>query len=167
MQPTNIAGHGTAPSAHRLHCALVRVGMAVGIVLSGASALSPAAAAQSTTQEPQTAEASNGGVASTSSDGTVEIGEIVTGENTGNSIVTGDIAGSADLHGGEIGYPTEINVTLIVEPSIATASGGDTGEATTTPDDGNKDSKDGNDDITIINRNDNRSKAKTVEVSGD
>jgi hypothetical protein len=103
MQPTGIITSGTAPRAARLTGTVVRLGLAAAITLGGASTFASGANAQSNGPEPQQAGASNGGVASTSSDGNVEIGAVVTGENTGNSIVTGDIAGPAERNGGEIG----------------------------------------------------------------
>jgi hypothetical protein len=162
MQPTGITTSGTAPRAARLTGTVIRLGMAAVITFGGVSTFASVASAQTNNPEPQQAGASNGGIASTSSDGDVEIGTIVTGENTGNSIVMGNIAGSAELDGGEIDYPTEINVTQIVEPSIASANGGDAGEAKITPDSSADDENAGEDEITIINRNDNRSSA-TIE----
>jgi len=115
--------------------------------------------------EPQAAEASNGGVASATTDGDVDIGQIVTGENTGNSIVTGDITGPAEIDGGEIDYPTDVTITQILGPPVATADGGDEGTANASDDDSQNDDKNNGNgkDITIINRNDNQSKAKIVE----
>jgi hypothetical protein len=129
------------------------------------SVLVPAARAVSTTGEVQQADVSNGGVATTTSGRNIDIGEIITGENTGNSIATGDITRPAEHHGGEINYPTEVIVTLIIEPSVATAGGGDGGTASSSDDSYSDDKNDGNtgEDITIINRNDNRSNATIVE----
>jgi hypothetical protein len=176
MQPTGIASGGATSGAAQLILRLVRVEIAVAIALAGTMALLPAAGAEPTTKAPQSAGASNGGVATTTSSGAVDIGEIITGENTGNSIATGDISGPAELHGGEIGYPTEVVIMLVVEPSIASADGGDDGTANATDDDSqhegdinegdvNKDTGTDGEDITIINRNDNRSNAKVVNES--
>jgi hypothetical protein len=125
------------------------VALALGCLVVGrAGAESPDAGAQS-------AEASTGGTASSSADGNVAIDQIITGENTGNSIVTGDIGGPAELNGGEIAYPTEVNVSLNIAPQISDASGGDAGKATTT-----HETVPPKDDITIdntvINRNENK-----------
>jgi hypothetical protein len=165
MRPTSVVSNDTAPRAARLVQGVLRVGITMGFALVGMSAVIPEAGAEPTTLEPQQADASNGGIASATSGGDVDIGEIVTGENTGNSIITGDIGGPAELDGGEIAYPTEINVTQIVEPSSATADGGEQGEATITtritPDESTTDDGDSSveNEITIINRNDNRSQA--------
>jgi hypothetical protein len=107
--------------------------------------------------------ASNGGIASASSGGNVSIGEIVTGENTGNSIVTGDIYGAADIGGGDIDYPTDVNVTLEVGPPIASADGGDGGQATAPSPEGPQY------DVNINNRDrtNNRSDATAVGEGGE
>jgi hypothetical protein len=159
MQLTGIATNGIAPRAARLTDVVARVGIVAVIALGGWSTFASAVGAETTSLEPQQVGASNGGVASTTSEGNVEIGEIVTGENTGNSVVTGDVAGSAEFNGGENDYPTEINVTLIVEPSITSADGGDAGEAKITPDRSDDDDDSVENNVTIINRNDNRSSA--------
>lgn len=167
MQPPGNASTGAAPRAAGVRGALIRVGIAAVVALTGASARIPAASAQPSTTEPQAAEASNGGVASATTGGEVNIGQIITGENTGNSIATGDVAGSAEINGGAIDYPTDVTVSLELGPPVATADGGDEGSANASDDDSQSDDdtnagKDG-EDITIINRNDNRSTAKVVE----
>ena len=176
MQPTGIASNGTAPRAARLRGARVRVGIALVVSLAGASAHIPTLGAELTAtdmqaSEPQAAEASNGGVASATTGGEVNIGRIITGENTGNSIITGDISGPAEIDGGEIDYPTDVTVSLILGPPVATADGGDDGTATASDDDslseGDKDTGKDGEDITIINRNENRSNAKVVDKSRD
>lgn len=177
MQPTGIASCGVTSRAVRLRGAWVRVGIAVVVSLAGASAHVPTLGAELTAtdlqaSEPQAAEASNGGVATATTSGDVDIGQIITGENTGNSIVTGDISGPAEIDGGEIDYPTDVTVSLILGPPVATADGGDEGTANSSDDDSQGDGDDKNDgkdgeDITIINRNDNRSNAKAVDKSRD
>ena len=166
MLSTGIARRGTALRTARLTHGVVRAGVVVAIALAGTSALIPAIGAESTTPELQQAGASNGGVASATTGGNVDIGQIITGENTGNSIVTGDISGPAAIDGGEIDYPTDVTISQILGPPIATAAGGDDGTASSSDDDSesddNNDGKDG-EDVTIINRNDNQSKAKIVE----
>jgi hypothetical protein len=120
------------------------------LVVGGVGAESPDAGAQS-------AEASTGGTASSTADGNVAIDQIITGENTGNSIVTGDIGGPAELNGGEIAYPTEVNVSLTFDPQISDASGGDAGKAATSRE--NTPPKDDIDiaiDNTVTNRNENK-----------
>jgi hypothetical protein len=116
--------------ASRMACALgrsdrARVGDGVGKWGLGS------ALAEASEVGDQSAEASTGGIASSTADGNVSIDQIITGENTGNTIATGDIAGSAEIHGGEIAYPTEVNVSLTIASQISDASGGDTGKATT------------------------------------
>ena len=130
-----------------------------------ATLLFTTASAEPKGADQESAEASNGGVATVSSGGEVTIDQIVTGENTGNSITTGDISGPASIDGGEIDYPTEVTVTQIEGPLISDASGGDAGKAETSPEDDAADANDNDndngkdDDLTIINKNDNRSKA--------
>ena len=144
----------------------VRIGVAVALTLAGLSALNPAIGAESATPEMQQAGASNGGVASATTGGNIDIGQIITGENTGNSIATGDISGPAAINGGEIDYPTDVTISQILGPPIATADGGDDGTASSSVDDsesdGGNNGKNG-EDVTIINRNDNQSRAKIVE----
>lgn len=103
--------------------------LSLGLLLGAATLAAPGVAADSREAGTQNTGASNGGVASASTDGDINIGEIVTGENTGNSINTGDIAGSAELHGGEIDYPTNVNISQNLEAPIALAGGGDNGVA--------------------------------------
>jgi hypothetical protein len=164
MHLTGIARSGTAPRAARLARGVVGVGVAVAVTLAGTSAFIPAVGADSTTPELHQADASNGGVASATTGGEVDIGQIITGENTGNSIITGDISGPAAFDGGEIDYPTDVTISQILGPPIATADGGDEGTASSSDDDSESDGNDG-EDITIINRNDNRSNAKVIDKS--
>jgi hypothetical protein len=164
VQRIGIANSDSAPRPAPLTNLLVRIGIAMAMALAGAGMLISATGAESTASEPQQADASNGGVASAAIDGDVEIGQIVTGENTGNSIVTGDISGPAAIDGGEIDYPTDVTITQILEPPMTTADGGDNGTATVSDDDTQRVSDDKNtgrdkQDITIINRNDNRNTA--------
>lgn len=114
---------------------------------------------------PITTGASNGGIASASSGGEIQIGTIVTGENTGNSISTGDIAGAAELHGGEIDYPTTVNVYQNDAPLIASADGGDYGTASPPEGDGPEVDIDINNEDR--NRNDNRSDATGIGEGGE
>jgi hypothetical protein len=170
MHPTGIASSGTATRVAWLAHGVVRVGVALVVTLAGTSALIPAIGAESTTPELQQAGASNGGVASATTGGNVDIGQIITGENTGNAIATGDISGPAAIDGGEIDYPTDVTISQILGPPIATADGGDDGTASSSDDDSESDGanngKNG-EDVTIINRNDNQSNAKVVDTSRD
>lgn len=159
MQPTSIVHTSTAPRAARLRGALVSGGIAVTITLAGASALIPGARAEPTGTGSQTAEASTGGVASATTGGEVNIGQIVTGENTGSSIVTGNVVGPAAFDGGVTDSPTDIDVTLTVGPQTVDASGGDEGTARASDDDSRRvdatrDGQDGEEeqDITVTNR---------------
>jgi hypothetical protein len=177
MWPTGIAHNGISPRADRLRGARVRVGIAVLVSLAGATAHIPVWGAESTAtdleaSQPPAAEASNGGTASATTSGDVDIGQIITGENSGNSIVTGDISGSAEISGGDIDYPTDVTITQTLGPPVATADGGDEGTANASDDDTldegdiNKDSGKSGEDITIINRNVNRSEATAIDQSG-
>ena len=145
--------------AWRRTSVLRRAGLALMLALTMASALAPGLRAEPDSGDPQLAGASNGGIATASTGGEVNIGEIVTGENTGNSIVTGNISGSADISGGDIDYPTDVNVVQELGPPVADASGGEGGQAGTTPGDATT-------DITIDNTdkntNDNRSDSNAV-----
>ena len=166
MHPTGIARLGTAPRAARLTHGVVRVGVAVVLTLAGLSALIPAIGAESSTPELQQAGASNGGVASATTGGNVDIGQIITGENTGNSIATGDISGPAAIDGGEIAYPTDVTISQTLGPPVASADGGDEGTTNSSDDDSQSEEKNSGtngEDIKIINRNDNRSEANIVE----
>jgi hypothetical protein len=142
---------GSGGRARQRTGVVLRAGLALALALTMASALAPALRAEPDSGDPQSAGASNGGIATASTGGEVNIGEIVTGENTGNSIVTGDISGSADISGGDIDYPTDVLVVQELGPPIADASGGDGGQAGTTPGDGTT-------DITIDNTDKNSNK---------
>jgi hypothetical protein len=129
----------------------------VGAAIGGASAAEPSG--------PITTGASNGGIASASSDGEINIGQVITGENTGNSIMTGNISGPAELHGGEIDYPTNVNVTQGAATLISTADGGDLGHAAAPVGDGPQ--VDIDIDNEDRNRNDNRSNATGIGEGGE
>jgi hypothetical protein len=111
----------------------------------------------------ETAAAGNGGTATSTSGGEVQIGQIVTGENTGNAITTGDVSGSAEIAGGDIDYPVNVNVSLNNAPLVADASGGDSNEAVATDKD-EAANQGGNADVKIVNENDNRSSADITLV---
>lgn len=168
MQPTHITNSGSPLRAAWLTGPLVRTGIATAMAFACTAMLISATGAELTASDPQQADASNGGIASASTDGDVEIGQIITGENTGNSIVTGDISGPAEIHGGEIDYPTDVTIAQILGPPMAAADGGDYGTANVSDDETRTDGDDKNtgrdgEEITIINRNDNRSEATIVE----
>ena len=148
------AGRNLLPHRFAIAATAALVAAGLTVTVAGADPLSSG---------PINTGASNGGVASASSGGNVNIGEIVTGENTGNSIVTGDIYGAADIAGGDIDYPTDVNVTLNVGPPIASADGGDGGQATAPSPEGPEY------DVNIDNtdRTNNRSDATAVGEGGE
>jgi hypothetical protein len=164
MQPIGFSDREITPRAPsrlgamaRFACAAALALACVGVCISGASA-----------EREEFGDiwsgASNGGTATVNSGGTVMIGQIITGENTGNSINTGNITGNAELHGGEIDYPTDVNVSQDTGPLIATADGGDGGSSNgpeMQPPDLNIDI-----DNTDKNKNDNRSNATGVGNGG-
>ena len=165
MQPAGFIDRIDAKRPRALRGALARFGLAASLALTIASAAISGVAAEQAYDGPINTGASNGGIASASSGGSVQIGQIITGENTGNSIQTGDIGGVADINGGEIDYPTEVNVTQGTGPVISTADGGDYGTATgPTPDGPTYNVKIDNTDK---NKNDNRSDATGIGEGGE
>ena len=142
--------------------ALSRFSTAAALVLIAGSALVTDVNAQDETTTTDVA-IGNGGIATATIDGDISIGEIITGENTGNSIVTGDISGPVELNGGEINYPTNVNISQDLGPPIATADGGDEGQVVlpSPPDEISPTI-----DINIDNRNDNRSDAVAIGTGG-
>jgi hypothetical protein len=136
MQPDDLIDRAAAWRGLSLRGMLIRGGCVAVIALMTASVAPVDATArgarggQTPDQQIINTGASNGGTASASSGGNVNIGQIVTGENTGNSIATGDVAGESNISGGDINYPTDVNVSLNVGPPIASADGGDYGSAT-------------------------------------
>jgi len=166
MPPQGYTGHASVlPEIDvsgvllRCCCAALLALMSVAIIHLGASAKSADAPSESI------AGASNGGTATaTNGNSVITIGEITTGENTGNTIDTGDISGSAEIYGGEIGSPTDVDLLVDSGPQIADASGGDAGQATGAPP--NSGQVDVNIDNTDKNINDNKSKAiSTINTS--
>jgi hypothetical protein len=156
---------GTTLQAGLIRGALIRFGFAAALALACGSTLVVGAGAETRDNGPINTGASNGGIASASSGGNVSIGQIITGENTGNSIVTGDITGNAELNGGTIDYPTDVNVSQDIGPPIATADGGDYGSASAPspkPPEYHIDI-----DNTDKNRNDNRSDATGIGEGGE
>jgi hypothetical protein len=140
---------------------LVRAAHVGTLTLALALAFVSGANADTDDDTPNITGASNGGVASATTGGNISIGTIVTGENTGNSISTGNISGPADLNGGEIDYPTNVNVSQDLSSPIATADGGDGGVASP-PFDGS----DVTVDINNRDRNNNRSSATGIGEGG-
>lgn len=129
MQPIGFVPDGDPSHVTRAMTSLRRYAGGAILVFTVYLGVASGASADTNESVPSITGASNGGVASASTDGDIMIGEIITGENTGNSIMTGNIAGSAELNGGEIDYPTNVTITQNLAPPIATADGGDAGVA--------------------------------------
>lgn len=167
MQPFDSRAPGASRTVAGFRSGVIRVVCVVALALICETAVAAPEDAESSEANSPTAGASNGGVATTTSGGTITIDHIVTGENAGNSIATGDISGPAEINGGEIDYPTEVTLTQIDGPQSADASGGAEGTANSSDDHSQaangKNSGKGGEDITVINRNDNRSKATVKE----
>lgn len=128
MQP-DLTGEGVFCPMPGVRSRLVTAAHAGALTLALTLVFVSGANADSKDDRPIITGASNGGIASATTGGNISIGTIVTGENTGNSIQTGDISGPADLNGGEIDYPTNVNVSQDLSSPIATADGGDGGVA--------------------------------------
>ena len=130
MQPIGYSDRRLMPRPARLRGALTRLTCAAALALAcGSVSLTNAGAEDRDDFDSVEVGASNGGVANATSGGNVIIGEIITGENSGNSINTGDIVGNAEINGGTIDYPTDVNVSQDIGPLIASADGGEGGEA--------------------------------------
>ena len=157
---------GLAPRNRSWRGELARCGLMMALVATGGVAFVEAAGAEANPAEFQIANASNGGVGSATVAGsTITIKQIVTGDNDGNTIITGDIVGSAEFHGGETASPTDIDISLDVGPQTVDASGGDGGEAVaSSPEVPARANETGNIIIenTNINRNDNSSEATAI-----
>ena len=85
----------------------------------------------------QSTDTANGGTAAADGgSGSVVFGDVMTGQNVGNVINTGDIVNSdAELNGGEVSYPSILYVTVPSGDPHADASGGnDSAAGETEPD---------------------------------
>jgi hypothetical protein len=129
MQPVGYSDRIFTPRPARLRGALLRLACAAALSLTCGSVVFANAGADDREFDSVEVGASNGGTANATSGGNVNIGEIVTGENQGNSINTGDIVGNAEINGGTIDYPTDVDVSQDIGPLIASADGGDEGKA--------------------------------------
>jgi hypothetical protein len=136
------------------------------LVTSGLSLLAPAALA-SDISAPLNAVSSTGGVATAEGNSSVVTGDIITGLNTGHSVDTGGATnGDVIVTVDAMSSDANLEVTAEIGPQIADASGGDGGEAATSP---------GSDppvynvniDNTDKNRNDNRSNATGIGEGGE
>ena len=103
-----------------------RAGLALGAVLALGLA---APVAADTNNSTNSTNVGNGGSAVSDTGGTVNIGQIHTGTNEGNSIDIGDVAGASDINGGEITIPTNINVSVNIQSPVSSANGGDANAA--------------------------------------
>ncbi len=116
---------------------------------------------------PLNSVSSTGGVATAEGTSNVTTGDIVTGFNTGHSVDTGGTSnGDLIVTVAEMSTDADLAVIAEVGSQIADASGGDGGEALTTP---GPQGPDINVDIdnTDKNRNDNRSDATGIGEGGE
>ena len=124
----------------------------------------PAQAEEGST--PTNTVASTGGVATATGEANVTTGDIVTGFNTGHSVETGGATnGDVIVTVAEMGSAADLAVVAEVGSQIADASGGDGGEAASTPPD--LPDVDVDIDNTDKNRNDNRSDATGIGEGGE
>jgi hypothetical protein len=152
MWPARFSNRAATKHAKRHRAASKRFTFALALALTTASLGGPELRAEPVEGNSQASGASNGGIASATTSGSeVAIDEITTGQNSGNVINMGDSVGSAELNGGEFGFPVELAITIDSGPQVADASGGDGGQAGTTPGDGTT-------DITIDNTDKNSNK---------
>jgi len=77
-------------------------------------------------QDPDSAAAGNGGVATSAANGgVVAIGDVNSGGNAGNAIGVGDTYGSVGIYGGDVANATQLSVSANGGTAISDASGGD------------------------------------------
>lgn len=83
---------------------------------------------------PMNAVSSTGGVATAEGSSSVQTGDIVTGMNTGHTVETGGTTnGDILVTVAEMNSESNLDVVAEVGPQIADASGGDDGDASTSP----------------------------------
>ena len=162
MQP-DLTGKGVGSDLPGVRSRLISAAHVGALSLALTLAFVSGANADNDDDAPSITGASNGGIASATTGGNISIGTIVTGENTGNSIQTGDISGPANLDGGEIDYPTNVNVSQDLSSPIATADGGDGGVASGP----SSEPPEYNVNINNRDRNNNRSTATGVGEGGE
>ncbi len=155
MQPDVSGKGGVGCGLPGVRSMLVCAAQIGALTLALTLAFVSGASADSDDETPNITGASNGGIASATTGGNISIGTIVTGENTGNSIATGDISGPANLSGGEIDYPTNVNVSQDLSSPIATADGGAGGVAAPPVDGADV-------DVRINNRDKNNNRSSAV-----
>ncbi len=111
---------------------------AVALGASAALALTliaPPVLAQESTA-PLNAVSSTGGVATAEGSSSVQTGDIITGQNTGHSVDTGGTSnGDLIVSVAEMSSESDLDFVAEVGPQIADASGGDEGDASTSPGD--------------------------------
>lgn len=126
-------GHGRAHSRQTRLLRRVSHVMTTGAVLSVALAgfVAPASADDTA---PLNAVSSTGGVATAEGNSSVQTGDIVTGMNTGHSVETGGTTdGDITVTVAEMSSESNLEVVAEIGPQIADASGGDEGDASTSP----------------------------------
>jgi hypothetical protein len=80
------------------------------------------------------AVSSTGGVATAEGSSSVQTGDIVTGMNTGHTVETGGTTnGDINVSVAEMSSESNLDVVAEIGPQIADASGGDEGDASTSP----------------------------------
>jgi hypothetical protein len=115
---------------------------------------------------PLNAVSSTGGVATAEGSSSVQTGDIVTGLNTGHTVETGGTTnGDINVNVDAMSSAADLAVIAEIGPQIADASGGDGGEAATSPGD-DPPEYNINIDNTDNNRNDNRSDATGIGEGG-
>jgi hypothetical protein len=143
------------------------VRLAIGGVLVTALILASGESARAEeASTPTNTVASTGGVATATGEANVTTGDIVTGFNTGHSVETGGATnGDVIVTVAEMGSAADLAVVAEVGSQIADASGGDGGEAASTPP--NLPDVDVDIDNSDKNRNDNRSDATGIGEGGE
>ena len=116
---------------------------------------------------PLNAVSSTGGIATAEGSSSVTTGDIITGLNTGHSVDTGGATnGDVIVTVDSMSSSADLQVVAEIGPQIADASGGDGGQAATSP--GNEPPVyNVNIDNTDKNKNDNRSTATGIGEGGE
>jgi hypothetical protein len=115
---------------------------------------------------PLNAVSSTGGIAVAEGSSSVQTGDIVTGLNTGHTVETGGTTnGDINVTVDAMSSAADLAVVAEIGPQIADASGGDGGQAATSPGD-DPPEYNINIDNTDKNRNDNRSDATGIGEGG-
>jgi len=97
--------------------------------------IAPPVFAQDSTA-PLNAVSSTGGVATAEGSSSVQTGDVITGQNIGHSVDTGGTSnGDLIVSVAEMSSESDLDFVAEVGPQIADASGGDEGDASTSPGD--------------------------------